>query len=194
VYSGPGRHNVRATRAGGEGILASARVGDWSRSFLIALHLIEFGREKRHLSGEIDLRAAGWRRFCGTNRFSRKLAQSDARPILKGKRTMALAMLPLDDRSGGREMLSRAFAVAGALFSLMALITAAVAALGLLGLAGVPVDPSAAGPARMLGLPWSLAITPAVAQTPTVTLSLTCAAMAVNAALLTLASRLVRAR
>ena len=41
---------------------------------------------------------------------------------------MALAMLPLDDRSSGREMLSRVFAVAGALFSLMALITAGVAA------------------------------------------------------------------
>lgn len=107
---------------------------------------------------------------------------------------MALAMLPLDDRSGGREMLSRGFAVAGALFSLMALITAAVAALGLLGLAGVAVDPSAAEPARMLGLPWSLAISPALAQTPAVTLLLICAAMAVNGTLLMLASRLVRAR
>ena len=106
---------------------------------------------------------------------------------------MALAMLPLDDRSSGRDMLSRGFAVAGALFSLMALITAAVAALGLLGLAGVAVDPAAAEPARMLGLPWSLAISPAIAQTPTVTLLLTCAAMAVNATLLMLASRLVRA-
>jgi len=107
---------------------------------------------------------------------------------------MALAMIPLDDRASGREMLSRVFAVAGALFSLMALITAAVAALGLFGLAGVAVDPSAAEPARMLGMPWSLAISPAIAQTPTVALLLTCAAMAVNAALLMLASRLVRAR
>jgi hypothetical protein len=107
---------------------------------------------------------------------------------------MALAMIPLDDRASGRDMLSRGFAVAGALFSLMALITAGVAALGLLGLAGVPVDPSAAGPARMLGLPWSLAINPAIAQTPTVTLLLTCGALAVNAALLMLASRLVRTR
>jgi len=107
---------------------------------------------------------------------------------------MALAMIPLDGRTSGREMLSRVFAVAGALFSLIALITAAVAALGLFGLAGVAVDPSAAEPARMLGLPWSLAINPAIAQTPTITLLLICAAMAFNAALLMLASRLVRAR
>lgn len=107
---------------------------------------------------------------------------------------MALAMLPLDDRSSGRDMLSRGFAVAGALFSLMALITGGVAALGLLGLAGLATDPSAAEPARMLGLPWSLAIRPALAPTPAVTLLLTCAAMAVNGTLLMLVSRLMRTR
>lgn len=103
---------------------------------------------------------------------------------------MAMAMLPLDDRSDGREKLSRVLSVASALFTLVALITGGVAALGLFGLAGTPVDAAAAEPAQLLGLPWSLAITPATAQTPTISLALTCGAMALNAALLMLAGRL----
>lgn len=107
---------------------------------------------------------------------------------------MALAMLPLDDRSVGRERLSRVFAVASALYALIALITVGIAALGLFGLAGLAVDPSAAEPARMLGLPWSLAINPAVAQTPTMALLFACGVLGINAGLLTLASRLLRTR
>lgn len=107
---------------------------------------------------------------------------------------MALAMLPLDDRSAGRDRLSRALNVASALFVLMALITAGVAALGLFGLAGLAADPSAAEPAHMLGLPWSLAINDGTAPTPTISLALTCGALAINAGLLALAGRLTRAR
>lgn len=107
---------------------------------------------------------------------------------------MALAMHPLDDRSGGREKLSRALSVASALFALMALITAGIAALGLFGLAGLAVDPSAAEPARILGLPWSLAISPALASSPTLSLALTCGALGINALLLTVAGRMTRKR
>jgi hypothetical protein len=107
---------------------------------------------------------------------------------------MALAMHPLDDRSVGRERLSRALSVASALFSLLALITAGVAGLGLFGLAGLAADPSAAEPARLLGLPWSLAINAGTAPTPAMTLALTCGALAINAVLLTLAGRLTRTR
>jgi len=66
---------------------------------------------------------------------------------------MALALNPMDDRDAGRERLSRLLAVAGAIYSLIALIMAGVAALGLLGLFGQPVDPAAAEPALMLGSP-----------------------------------------
>lgn len=107
---------------------------------------------------------------------------------------MAMAMLPLDGRSDGREKLSRVLAVTSALFVLMGLITAGVAALGLFGLAGSPVDPAAAEPARLLGLPWSLAITPATAPTPMLSLALTCGALGLNAVLLALAGRVLRAR
>ena len=107
---------------------------------------------------------------------------------------MALAMLPLDDQSVGRERLSRVLSVASALFALMALITAAIAALGLFGLAGLAADPTAADPAQLLGLPWSLAINDATASTPMMTLALTCGALAINAVLLTLAGRLTRTR
>ena len=107
---------------------------------------------------------------------------------------MAMAMLPVDERSDGREKLSRVLSVASALFTLVALITAGVAALGLFGLAGVAVDPAAAEPAQLLGLPWSLGITPATAQTPTLSLALTCGALAINAALLMLAGRLAHRR
>lgn len=105
---------------------------------------------------------------------------------------MALAMSTMDDRAAGRERLSRVLGVTGALYGLMALITAAVAALGLFGLAGLAVDPAAVEPARLLGLPWSLAITPALAPTPTSLLLLAGAAMAVNAGLFQLAARLLR--
>lgn len=107
---------------------------------------------------------------------------------------MALAMLPLDDRSVGRDKLSRALSVASALFVLMALITAGVAALGLFGLAGVAIDPGATEPAHLLGLPWSLAINAATAPTPILALALTYGALAINAVLLTLAGRLARPR
>lgn len=105
---------------------------------------------------------------------------------------MALAMSTMEDRAAGRERLSRVLGVAGALYNLMALISAAVAALGLFGLAGLAVDPAAVEPARMLGLPWSLAITPALAPTPTMLLLLAGAAMAVNAGLIQLAARMLR--
>ncbi len=107
---------------------------------------------------------------------------------------MALALHSSEDRDTGREHLSRLFGVAGALYSLMALIVAGVAALGLLGLFGQPVDPAAAEPALMLGLPWSLATGAAAGQAPAVILALTCAALAANAALLAVAARLIRTR
>lgn len=105
---------------------------------------------------------------------------------------MTLALHPLGDASVGRERLSRVFAVTSVLFVLIALISAGVAALGLFGFAG-PVDPVAVEPAQLLGLPWSLAITPAVAPTPVMMLALSCGAMAINAVLITLAGRLMRA-
>jgi hypothetical protein len=104
---------------------------------------------------------------------------------------MTLAMPPMSDLSAGRERASRVFAVAGILYGLIALITAGVAALGLFGFAG-PIDPAAVEPARMLGLPWSLAITPATAATPTMLMLLACGAMVVNGALIGLAARLTR--
>ena len=103
---------------------------------------------------------------------------------------MTLALHPLD-ASVGRERFSRVFAVASILFALIALISAGVAALGLFGLAG-PVDPVAVEPARLLGLPWSLAISPANAPTPVMMLALSCGAMAINAGLIALAARLMR--
>lgn len=103
---------------------------------------------------------------------------------------MTLAIHPLD-RSAGRERFSRVFAVAGVLYALIALFTAGVAGLGLFGLAG-PVDPAAIEPARLLGLPWSLAISPANAATPLMLLLLSCGAMAINAVLIALAGRLMR--
>ncbi|MDO8296303.1 MAG: hypothetical protein Q7T19_07675 [Caulobacter sp.] len=105
---------------------------------------------------------------------------------------MTLAMHSMDDRAAGRERLSRVLGVASALYVLMALITAAVAALGLFGLAGVAVDPAAAEPARLLGLPWSLAISPVLAPSPTMLLLLAGGAMAVNAGLIQLAARMLR--
>ncbi|MDP1739144.1 MAG: hypothetical protein Q8L23_17095 [Caulobacter sp.] len=105
---------------------------------------------------------------------------------------MALALNPMEDRDAGRERFSRLLAVAGALYTLIALIVAGVAALGLLGLFGQPVDPAAVEPALMLGLPWSLAVGAAAGQAPTVILALACAAMAANGALLAIAARLVR--
>lgn len=105
---------------------------------------------------------------------------------------MALATHTMDDQAVGRERLSRVFAVAGALYALIALIAAGVAALGLFGLAGLTVDPEAIEPARLLGLPWSLAITPGVAPTPAMLLLLAGGAMALNAVLIHLAARTMR--
>lgn len=104
---------------------------------------------------------------------------------------MTLATSPLSDALAGRERASRVFAVAGILYSLIALMSAGVAALGLFGIAG-PVDPVAVESAQLLGLPWSLAITPALATTPVMTLSMSCGAMALNAMLILLAGRVMR--
>ncbi len=104
---------------------------------------------------------------------------------------MTLALQPMGDRSVGRERFSRVLAVTSALYGLIALITAVVAALGLFGLAG-PVDLAAAEPAQLLGLPWSLAISPANAPTPTLLMLLSCGALAINAGLIALAARLTR--
>ncbi len=104
---------------------------------------------------------------------------------------MTLAMHPMSDASVGRERASRVFAVASILYCLIALISAGVAALGLFGFAG-PVDPVAVEPAQLLGLPWSLAITPTLAPTPVMMLSLSCGAMAINAVLIAAAGRLMR--
>jgi hypothetical protein len=104
---------------------------------------------------------------------------------------MTLAIHAMSDPSAGRERASRVFAVAGILYSLIALISAGVAALGLFGFAG-PIDPVAVEPAQLLGLPWSLAINPANAATPTMMLLLSCGTMAINAVLIGLAARLMR--
>ena len=92
----------------------------------------------------------------------------------------------------GRERLSRVLAVAATLYSLMALISAGVAALGLFGLGGLAVDPAAIEPARLLGLPWSLAATASAAPSPAWLLGLVCATMAANFCLLALAARAAR--
>ena len=103
---------------------------------------------------------------------------------------MALALHPLED--GGRERFSRLLAVTRAIYALLAAITLAIAALGLFGLFGSPVDAAAAEPAKLLGLPWSLAISAAGNTGPAVTLLATAGALAINAALLGLAARFLR--
>lgn len=104
---------------------------------------------------------------------------------------MALALHPLEDRDSGlRERLSRALGVAGALYSLLAVITGLVAALGLFGLFGVSVDPAAIEPARLLGLPWSLALGSSASNAPAVSLLVTAGALTVNMIILALAARL----
>jgi len=104
---------------------------------------------------------------------------------------MALALHPLED-GGGRERVSRLLAVAGALYGLLATITLATAALGLFGLFGAAVDAAAADPAKLLGLPWSLALSAGGSPGPAVTLLAAAGALAVNGALLGLAARLLR--
>ena len=104
---------------------------------------------------------------------------------------MTLAMHSMPEPSAGRERASRVFAVAGILYSLIALISGGVAAMGLFGFAS-PIDPVAVEPAQLLGLPWSLAINSANAATPTMLLLLSCGAMAINAVLIGLAARLMR--
>ena len=71
---------------------------------------------------------------------------------------MALAINDFESpESGGRDRLSRVLGVAAVLYGLIAAITGVVAVAGQLGLAGLVADPAALAPARMLGLPWSLA-------------------------------------
>jgi hypothetical protein len=123
-------------------------------------------------------------RHAGIGAFRRRIRH-------EGKRTMTLALHPLED-GGGREGFSRLLAVTGALYGLLAAITLAVAALGLFGLFGNPVDAAAAEPAKLLGLPWSLALGAAGNAGPAVTLLATAGALAVNGSLLGLAVRLLR--
>jgi hypothetical protein len=66
---------------------------------------------------------------------------------------MAMAINDFETPEGGaRDRLSRALAVAGAIYGLMAAITGAVAVAGVFGLAGLTVDPASAAPAQLLGL------------------------------------------
>jgi hypothetical protein len=107
---------------------------------------------------------------------------------------MAMAINDLETPEGGtRDRLSRTLAVAGAIYGLMAAITGAVAVAGVFGLAGLAVDPAAAAPAQMLGLPWSLA-GGAVADQPTASVLVTLGALAMNLMVLLVGSRLLRGR
>jgi disulfide bond formation protein DsbB len=107
---------------------------------------------------------------------------------------MALAINDFDNTEGGaRDRLARALGVAAALYGLMAGITGAVAAAGMFGLAGLTADPSAADPARMLGLPWSLASGAAGGDT-TSTLLITLGSLVANLVILAVASRLARGK
>ena len=107
---------------------------------------------------------------------------------------MALALNEFESPEGGtRDRLSRTLAVAGAIYGLMAAITGAVAVAGVFGLAGLAVDPAAAAPAQMLGLPWSLAAG-AVGDQPAASVLVTLGALLLNLAVLLVGSRLVRGR
>ncbi len=107
---------------------------------------------------------------------------------------MAMAINDFDFSEGGtRDRLSRALAVAGAIYGLMAAITGAVAAAGVFGLAGLAIDPASVAPAQLLGLPWSLAAGVA-GDAPTASLLVTLGALALNLAVLLVGSRLVRGR
>lgn len=108
---------------------------------------------------------------------------------------MAMAINDLEDRdSGPRETLARSLGVAAALYALLALITGAVAVAGTFGLAGLAVDPSAIEPARMLGLPWTLAMgsTDALGAVPALLMAL--AGLVVNFAILAVGAALARGR
>ena len=107
---------------------------------------------------------------------------------------MAMAINDFDNTEGGaRDRLSRTLGVAAAIYGLMAAITGAVAVAGLFGLAGLSADPGSVAPARMLGLPWSLAAG-AVGDQPAAGLAVTLASLAANLAVLLLGARLVRGR
>ncbi len=107
---------------------------------------------------------------------------------------MALALNEFESPEGGtRDRLSRTLAVAGAIYGLMAAITGAVAVAGMFGLAGLAVDPAAAAPAQMLGLPWSLAAG-AVGDQPVANLAITLGALLANLVVLLAGARLVRGR
>lgn len=104
---------------------------------------------------------------------------------------MALAINDFEtSEDTGRERLSRVIGVAAVLYGLIAAIVGALAVASRLGLAGLGADASAADPARMLGLPWSLA---ARGEEPAA-LAITLGALAVNLMILLVASRLVRRR
>lgn len=108
---------------------------------------------------------------------------------------MATAINDFDDRdSGPREKLSRALGAAGAIYGLLALITAGVAIAGVLGLAGLVADPAAVEPARMLGLPWTLAMGDSQTLASTPALLLTLGGLAVNFLILTVGAALARGR
>ena len=107
---------------------------------------------------------------------------------------MALAINDFEGSEGGaRDRLARALGVAGAIYGLLAAITGAVAAAGLFGLAGLTADPAAAEPARLLGLPWSLAAG-ATGGEPAVTLLVTLGALVVNLLVLLVGARLALGR
>ncbi len=104
---------------------------------------------------------------------------------------MALAINDFESpESGGRDRLSRVLGVAAVLYGLIAAITGVVAVAGQLGLAGLVADPAALAPARMLGLPWSLA----AGGGPTASLLITLGALGVNLVILLAGARLVRPR
>ncbi|ATQ44777.1 hypothetical protein [Caulobacter mirabilis] len=100
---------------------------------------------------------------------------------------------PLSRGGERREMVARLFAVTSVIYALLALLTGAVAAAGLFGLAGLGADPGAADAARLLGLPWSLAVGLG-ADDRLATLLLALGALGLNLALLAAATRAIRGR
>ncbi len=92
-----------------------------------------------------------------------------------------------------REVVARLLAVISVIYGLLALLTGAVAAAGLFGLAGLGADPGAADAARLLGLPWSLAVGLGAGDR-LATLLLALGALALNLALLSAAARVTRGR
>ncbi len=89
-----------------------------------------------------------------------------------------------------RARLSRVLGVGAVLYGLIAALVGALAAAGALGLAGFGGDAAAMAPAKMLGLPLSLA----AGGGSTADLAITLGALAVNLVVLLVASRLFRGR